>query len=168
MTFELRNTCPMCNALITWTMSGTIACPYCKNELQIGDSDPTGHHLYEIDPDIRGGAFGAFCFHLIPPGTTVCVRCRQIYPKVFECCPKLVDLALAEYGHTGVDWSPNTHNRIVEFLTTNPVVVENTVKLRLLQAEYEDLDSEAAEQIKFCVKSIGLPIAFTDTENRPE
>src|SRR5690349_21216142 len=142
----------MCHALIVWTFPGPVVCPFCKNQLETGSSDPTGHHLYEIDRDIEGGAYGEFHTHLIPPGTTVCVQCQQIYPKVFECCPKLVDLALAEYGHTGPDRGPNTHHRIVEFLTTKPVVVENTVRLRLLQAEYEDLDTEVADQIRFCVK----------------
>lgn len=146
----------MCNALITSTFSGRLTCPYCKNQLETGSSDPTGHHLYEIDPDIEGGAFGVFHLHLIPPGTTVCVQCQQVYPKSFECCPRLVDLALAEYGHTGSDWGPNTHKRIVEFLTTNHVVVENTVRLRLLQAECGDIDSEVADQIKFCANGIGL------------
>lgn len=167
MSIEMHDACPLCNALITFSMSGStpIVCPFCKNQLVTGSSDPTGHHIYEIDPDINGGAFGVFHIHLIPPGTTVCVQCQQVYPEVFECCPKLVDLALAEYGHTSPNWSPKTHDRIVEFLKTNRTVVENTVQLRLLQARYGDLEPELADQIRFCVKSIGLLCEIPELED---
>lgn len=167
MSIDLHDSCPMCNALITFPMSGSnpIVCPFCKNPLITGSSDPTGHDIYEIDPDIEGGAFGVFHIHLIPPGTTVCVQCKHVYPEVFECCPKLVDLALAEYGHSGPNWGPKTHDRIVEFLKTNRIVVENTIKLRLLQAKYDELDAEIADQIRYCVKSIGLSCEMPDPDD---
>ena len=167
MTIELHDTCPMCNALVTYSLfaESSIVCPFCKNQLATGSSDPTGHHIYQIDSDIDGGAFGVFHSHLIPHGTKVCVQCQQIYPEVFECCPRLVDLALAEYGHAGPTWGPKTHDRIVEFLTSNRVAVENTVKLRLIQSQYDDLDSEVADQIRFAVKSIGLPYQISEPDD---
>lgn len=155
----------MCNALITWTTPGPVVCPLCHNALETGTSDPTGHWLSEIDPDLKGGGFGACHVHLIPPGTKVCAQCRHVYPKIFECCPKLVDLALAEYGHAAPDWGPKTRDRIVEFLKKRPVVVENTIKLRLLQAEDEELDSEIADQIRFYAKSVGLPYVVSETND---
>lgn len=158
MTIEFHDTCPMCNSLLTLPLPipQTTECLYCKDRLEIGYSDPTGHHIYEIDPDISGGAMGALHFHLLPIGTTVCTQCKQVYPKTFECCPKLVDLALQVYGHADPTLGPNTHKRISEFLTTKPVVVENTIKLRLWQAKNDDLESDVAEQIEFCAKSLGL------------
>lgn len=167
-TVELHDTCPMCNALLSLEIpnapAAAFVCPYCKNALEVGSSDPTDHHLYEIDPDIPDRMFGVFQFHLIPPGATVCVQCEQIYPKAFECCPKLVDLALAEYGHPTSKWGPNTQERIAEFLTTNRVVVENTVKLRLLEAKHGKLDPEVAEQIRHCVRCLALPWMTVETD----
>lgn len=159
---QMENVCPMCHALVLWEFSETepIVCEFCKNVLKTGFSDPTGHWLREIDPDIGGGAFGACHIDLIPPGTEMCVKCRNVYPKAFECCPRLVDLALAEYGQSGSDHGPRTQERIVEFLTSRPIVVENTIKLRLMEAEFEEPDTELgkiAAQIRFCVTSIGLP-----------
>jgi uncharacterized protein YbaR (Trm112 family) len=165
MTIELHDPCPMCNALLTYSSSaGSIVCPYCRNQLETGSSDPTGHHLYEIDPDIPGGALGEFQLHLIPPGTAVCCQCQQVYPKSFESCPKLVDLALAEFGHPNPDWGPNTQERIVEFLISKPFVVENTIKLRLLEAKCGKLKTKVTDQIRYCVQSIGLPYDVSKTD----
>jgi hypothetical protein len=161
---EWHDTCPICNALITYDWSGLpVVCPFCQNPLSSGTTDPSFHHLGEIDRDVEGGGIGEICTRIIPPGTKICVQCTQIYPKQFECCPKLIDLALAAFGHPTSEWSPKTRDRIVDFLKGNPVVVENTIRLRLLQAMGCKLDEEVAGQIAFCVKTIGLPVGQSQT-----
>lgn len=157
MPLTCHDECPLCNALVSYTMTQRrFACPYCGNELLVGSSDPTGHYLSEIDPDISGGAFGVFHLNLHAVGTHVCVICQQIYPQTFECCPQLVDLAFASFDKPKESWTPHTQQRIEAFLRDNQKVVQNTAQLRLIQAKYGEVDSKIANRIRRVLKSLNL------------
>ena len=156
MSMRFHATCPICNALIGYELSGDVVCPHCKTELLVGSSDPTCHDLTEIDPDIGGGSMGVFHVNLHPAGTLVCVACQQIYPDSFECCPKLVDLALMSYGQKTKFHGPKTDERIAKFLRDNERVVTNTVRLRALEAEHGQLDKKTTRLMKSTLKHLGL------------
>ena len=77
-----------------------------------------------------------------------------------------MDLAFESFGYPTKDWSPNTQSRLEAFLRENSKVVENTVQLRLLQARYEDIDTEVAERIKQALESLGLARIAIEVEKR--
>ena len=153
---RFHDTCPICNALIGYELAGDVICPHCNTELLVGNSDPTWHDLTEIDPDIGGGALGVFHVNLHPVGTLVCVACQHIYPNTFECCPKLVDLALSSYRQKTKNHGPKTDERIAQFLRENKRVVRNTIRLRALEAEHGQLDKETAKLIKATLKHLDM------------
>jgi hypothetical protein len=164
MTFY--DTCPICNAFLSYSGGTEVDCPHCGNKLLIGSSDPTGHDISEIDPDVLGGASGVFHLDLHPVGTNVCVICRRIFPQTFECCPALVDLALASYMTNNDRHGPNTSERIAEFLRRNSKVVTNTAQLRAIQYRQYDLDGEVYSRIRTTLESLGMAglLAVEDRE----
>jgi hypothetical protein len=157
--------CPICNALVWFSIGPEVVCPHCGNKLLIGSSDPTGHYLAEIDPDLREGRAGVFCLDLHPVGTTVCVRCQQIYPRTFEVCPGLVDLALASLNANTARHGPKTRERIAEFLMHNPKVVANTVQLRAAEYRCGKLDNNAYVTMRTALESLGMIGLLTDPED---
>ncbi len=150
--------CPVCAALIMYTSKSAVTCPPCTASLLVAHTDPTYHDLSEIDPEVSGGAYGALQQRLHPVGTEMCVKCEQIYPATFECCPKLIDVAFEAYNNPQDFWRSNTPLRIREFLQANPIVVEYTAQLRLLDIEFDDCEdrSETAGRIRDCLNSIGM------------
>jgi len=154
--------CPLCNALVSYSMDAEVVCPHCGNRLLIGSSDPTGHDISEIDPDVEGGGSGAFCLDLHPVGTTVCVICQRVFPDTFECCPALVDLALASHAANVERHGPKTRERIAEFLTSNPKVVANTVRLRAVQHRHGQLDGTVYARMRAVLQSLGLSELIAD------
>jgi uncharacterized protein YbaR (Trm112 family) len=125
---DFEAACPLCHALLAYRVDEALVCPHCNNRLLVGYSDPSKHVVSEIDPEVSGKCFGGVQFVLHPPGTRVCAQCGLTFPETFECCPGLVDLALATY-RSG-DHGPTTDRRIEEFLDDHPRVVAATARLR--------------------------------------
>lgn len=166
MTITFYDPCPLCNALVAYSTSLEIVCPHCGNRLLVGSSDPTGHDISEIDPDVPGGAMGAFHLDLHAVGTNVCVTCRKVFPHTFECCPGLVDLAFESYLANDDRHSPRTKERIAEFFQSNPKVVANTTQLRAVQHRHDDLDEETYAKIRATLESLGMIDLVADFEDR--
>ncbi|HET6881775.1 MAG TPA: hypothetical protein VFI31_16545 [Pirellulales bacterium] len=100
--------------------------------------------------------YGVFRFNLHPIGKYVCVVCQRVYPRSFECCPGLVDIAFDAYAHPSDDWGPKTAQRISAFLHSHPYVVKNTAQLRLLQSRFREIGAEIGEQVRQCIENLGL------------
>lgn len=155
MASPYRDPCPICHAIMSFEI-GEVTCPHCGNALLIGNSDPGGHTLGEIDPDLGGANLGVFSLNLHPPGTQVCVSCTAIYPATFECCPGLVDLAFASYLAATPEHGPRTDERIAAFLRENFRVAENTAQLRALEHRDHRLDRAAYGRIHRTLEELGL------------
>jgi hypothetical protein len=112
--------CPLCGMMVRYSLGSEVGCPHCGNRLLIGSSDPTGHYLAQIDPDLGYGMCGEFAFELHPVGTTICGSCRRVYPNTLECCPGLVDLALAALNGETEPFGPATHAKLIEFIRQHP------------------------------------------------
>ncbi len=151
-----REPCPICHALIAYESGSDVRCDQCGNCLLVANSDPTGHDLNEIDPEVPGGGFGVFHLKLHPKGTQVCVLCQQIYPSKFECCPNLVDVAFAAYNVPADNWGPNTQVRIAEFLRSNKMAVANTAQLRIWQSRHWERPRDVGDRLIRLLKELGL------------
>ncbi|MDY3560595.1 hypothetical protein R5W23_001840 [Gemmata sp. JC673] len=165
MAIMFDDECPICNALVSYSTGAEVVCPHCGNNLLISSSDPTGHDLAEIDPALGEGRCGTFCLTIHPVGTTVCVCCQQIYPRTFETCPGLVDLALASLNANTARHGPKTRERITEFLTHNPKVVASTIRLRAAQFRWGKLDSSSYTAIRTALESLGMIGLLTNPED---
>jgi len=153
----------VCTALVLYTSNTEVRCPHCAASLLVTYTDPTYHHLSQIDPEIRGGrALGVLMKRLHPVGTRMCHICQQIYPATFECCPKLIDVAFKAYNTPQDFWQSSTALRIREFLQAHPIVVEHTAQIRLLDIEFDDSedDLEFAETIRDCLRSADMAYVF--------
>lgn len=153
---RFHDTCPVCNALMAYELPGNVVCPHCSSNLLVGNSDPTFHDLNEIDPDIDGGALGEFHLNLHPEGTQVCVVCQHVFPSTFECCPKLVDLAVTSYRQKTQSHGPRTDDRIAQFLYQNERVVSNTVRLRALEFQHGQLEKETFDIIQSTLEQLDM------------
>ena len=166
MAMTFHDECPICNALVSYSTGAELVCPHCGNKLLIGSSDPTGHDISEIDPDVGEGRCGVFHLELHPLGTRVCVVCRKIFSETFECCPALVDLACASYGSNVNGQGPKTKERIAEFLKGNPKVVANTARLRAIQHRHGKLDRTDFAKMRTVLEALGMIALIADIEER--
>lgn len=153
-----HDACPVCKALVLYSSRSKATCPHCSARLLVTLTDPTFHQLSQIDPEIRGGAFGILCQRLHPVGTQMCHICQQIFPSNFECCPKLIDVAFKAFNNPQNFWGPNTALRITEFLQSHPIAVEHTAQLRLIEITSDDDEDnfEFAIRIRDCLNDIGM------------
>lgn len=154
--------CPLCGMLVRYSLgSEEVGCSHCGNRLLIGSSDPTGHYLGQIDPDLGEGWCGEFTIELHPVGTTVCSSCRRIYPNTFECCPGLVDLALATLGGIGESFGPTTYACLVAFIRQHPKAVAGTVEVLVTRHARGELAAEKYESMRAALEPLELSDLLT-------
>jgi hypothetical protein len=104
----LYHQCPICNGAFLssdFDSSGG-RCSQCETPLVFRCIEIRGHQLNEIVESVPvEDVIGRLCLSFTAPGMNYCERCGTTYPKLYSCCPGLIDAAVrfhlcneAKYG----------------------------------------------------------------------
>jgi hypothetical protein len=126
----LYHQCPICGGafLSSDFDSNGGHCSQCETPLTWHCIEIRGHQFNEIIANVpcEVEVFGQLCYSFTAPGTKYCTQCGITYPKLYSCCPGLINAAI----HFHQTDEPKYGSQVISFIDTHSDTLCNMLRGR--------------------------------------